>query len=295
MIRLSATNQSLEIDLAGAISTNQLDVVSSYSDATSSTYTGGTQTAQSNSTTAVTIVSAPAASTVRDIDYVNVQNADTASATVIIQINTGGTLRTLLRVTLLTGEQLVYTHGSGWCAMDASGNVKESMPGYLPLTGGTVSGATSFTSTIIPSQTNGIVGTTTNNSANAGSVGEYIASVATATNFPTSTQWGDLTSIALSVGDWDVSVLLDAAINGATMTGGVGAGLSTTSGNTTPSTLGSSYANTAPPTSTANTSVAIPGFRVSLAAPATYYLKYAATYSAGTPQATGRISARRVR
>lgn len=63
----------------------------------------------------------------------------------------------------------------------------------------------SASSTITPSQTNGIVGTTTNNSANAGSVGEYISSTVlqvgqvALSNGSAAT----VTTVALSGGDWD--------------------------------------------------------------------------------------------
>lgn len=61
--------------------------------------------------------------------------------------------------------------------------------------------------TITPSQTAGIVGTTTNNNANAGSVGEFISSTVLQgsavplTTFTTT----NVTSISLTAGDWDIS------------------------------------------------------------------------------------------
>ena len=61
-------------------------------------------------------------------------------------------------------------------------------------------------STITPSQTSGIVGTTTNNNANAGSVGEYVEStVASASKIAlTNITGANVTSISLTAGDWDV-------------------------------------------------------------------------------------------
>lgn len=58
---------------------------------------------------------------------------------------------------------------------------------------------------ITPSQTAGIVGTTTNNSADAGSVGEFITStVAPTTTGLTTGTAANVTSISLTAGDWDV-------------------------------------------------------------------------------------------
>lgn len=60
--------------------------------------------------------------------------------------------------------------------------------------------------TFTPNQTKGIVGTTTNNDAQAGSVGQLISSTivaASAVSLTTATP-ANLTSISLTAGDWDV-------------------------------------------------------------------------------------------
>lgn len=54
-----------------------------------------------------------------------------------------------------------------------------------------------------------VIGTTTNNNASAGSVGEYISSTVVAppaggTNLPNTT-YSNVTSVSLTAGDWDVS------------------------------------------------------------------------------------------
>ena len=65
----------------------------------------------------------------------------------------------------------------------------------------------SGTGTITPSQTGGIVGTTTNNAVQAGSVGEFVETVVTAGSPVTITISGvsqNLAVVALTAGDWDV-------------------------------------------------------------------------------------------
>jgi hypothetical protein len=114
MIRLSATTQSLQAILAGAITTSQLPVTVGYSDGTSAVYTGAAQLTLTNSAVAVTVCSAPAAGVVRDIDYIAVSNTDTAAATVTVRVNDNGTLYEQVKTTLQPGRQLVYTHASGW-------------------------------------------------------------------------------------------------------------------------------------------------------------------------------------
>ena len=124
MIRLDTTNRTLQLYLGGAHVTAPLQIVVSYSDQTSTTYLGGTQLTNSNGTTAVTICSAPSASTIRDIDMVSVLNTDTASQVVTIKLVDTSTDYLLSTVTLLVGEKLTYTHGSAWQVVDNTGSVK---------------------------------------------------------------------------------------------------------------------------------------------------------------------------
>jgi len=70
------------------------------------------------------------------------------------------------------------------------------------------SGNLSNIGSITPSQTAGIIGTTTNNNANAGSVGEYISSTVLTASAVTINYGGSgvpVTSISLTAGDWDVT------------------------------------------------------------------------------------------
>lgn len=143
-----------------------------------------------------------------------------------------------------------------------------------------------------------IHGTNTNDSATAGFVGEYIESVVSLTNFPTTTNYGDLTSISLTAGDWDVTGILFADRNGSTWQDAI-LGISITSGNSSTGLVNGSnkvvFAYTTAVATTSNFSLDIPNYRMSLSATTTIYLKYYSDYTVGTPQAAGRLSARRVR
>lgn len=153
---------------------------------------------------------------------------------------------------------------------------------------------------VIDMKTTGVavLGTTTNDSAAATFMGEYIEASGGASNAPATTQYGDLTSISLTAGDWDVEAGIYWDANGATWSGAAH-GISTTTGNSSAGlTLGSNlsfdlWANSA--TTPLNLGRTCGPHRMSLAATTTVYYKYRAVFSAGTPQATGRISARRVR
>jgi hypothetical protein len=139
----------------------------------------------------------------------------------------------------------------------------------------------------------GIVGVTDGSSATAGNVGEWISAAASAVNLPTSGNWGDATSIALTAGDWEVWLYANTGANGATVTDSR-IGLSTTSGNTAPSPFGDTQIQTSQPGAVFN-GVGSMNQRFSFSTPTTVYFKMEATYTAATPQIYGRITARRMR
>ncbi len=112
MIILDSTLKSLEIDLAGAITTNQLPYVLGYVDLLSSDQSisaVGSNDGTSNSTTAVSILAAPASGHTRQVKFLSVQNADTVAATLTLQYNDNGTVRTITKVTLDVGDNFIYT------------------------------------------------------------------------------------------------------------------------------------------------------------------------------------------
>lgn len=124
MLKLDQTTRKLQAVLSGAVTTNQLPCMVSYSDDNGTTYVGGTQLTNTNSTTAVDICAAPGASTVRDIDYLSIRNRDTAAATVTVMLDDNSTDYEIVKATLAVGDSLIYTHGDGWRTIDSSGNLK---------------------------------------------------------------------------------------------------------------------------------------------------------------------------
>jgi hypothetical protein len=178
-----------------------------------------------------------------------------------------------------------------------SDHVHASDTAKLSLTGGTLTGA------LTPSQTAGIVGTTTNNSAVAGAVGEVIsANVASASQITLSGTGvvTNIASISLTAGDWDVQgeVWIAVGTGGATA---VRAGLSTTSAtlpadssisqsawniNSNPTLLASSGSGYRAP---------LRPCRALLSATTPYYLVTSVDYPSGTITVFGSIWARRAR
>jgi hypothetical protein len=147
MIILDTTTRTVEVLLGGAVTTNQLPVVASYVDVTTTTYTPKSSNTATNNTTAVTAVAAPAASTERQVKLLTVYNADTVNATLTVRYNDNSTTRILTKTTLSVGDTLVYTDGEGFRVLDANGNIKQLAGTTSVAAGGT--GATSFTSNAI--------------------------------------------------------------------------------------------------------------------------------------------------
>lgn len=142
-----------------------------------------------------------------------------------------------------------------------------------------------------------IPGTATSDSAATGNVGQFTQSRTTAlTNAPAATgNFGNMNSISLEAGDWDVTGVADLSRNGATVTRSIGA-ISVNSGNTTTDhQAGDNQLDGTVPTAALDGVIAIPAYRVSLAATTTIYFKLYMDYSVATPQYRSRVSARRVR
>ena len=208
-----------------------------------------------------------------------------------LSIANGGTAVTSLSNIVGTANQVTVTNGT---ARVIGGNVTLSLPQDINTSSSPTFVGGTFTGTLDGQGQLKGKGTATNDSPSAGYIGEYIESnITTATNVPTSTQYGDLTSISLTAGDWDVSADIRFYLNGATCTE-VSGGIKTTSGNSAP--VEPAFGGSGPPpTSAYSSAIHVSSAQFLLASTTTIYLKYEATYPAGTPQARGIIRARRSR
>jgi hypothetical protein len=126
VITLSATNHSIDVTMT-AITTNSVEYTVAYVDVTTTTFAPAGATAALAGPGPTTLISAPAASTQRQVKYISIFNADTATNTQTIQFNVGGTRRTLFKVTLLTGEQALYINDVGWSVFSATGSRKVTL------------------------------------------------------------------------------------------------------------------------------------------------------------------------
>lgn len=124
MIILDATTKSLQVLLGVVVTTNELPIVAAFVDITPTTYGPGASDGQTNGTTAVAAVAAPAASTQRQLKFLTVFNADTVSATVTVRLNNNGTTRVLVAIALGVGSTLVYTDGEGFRVISNAGVIQ---------------------------------------------------------------------------------------------------------------------------------------------------------------------------
>lgn len=157
---------------------------------------GGTQFTAANTASAVNYLQASGGAT-GNAPILSVQGSDTnAGITYIAKGNAGHVFDTSGG----TPQFIVSDTPGATRYIMVTGSTSNPV---LSTNAGNIAMGTGF----VPSSTAGIVGTTTGNNANAGSVGEFISSqvlVGSAISLTTATP-ANVTSISLTAGDWDVS------------------------------------------------------------------------------------------
>ena len=199
----------------------------------------------------------------------------------------------------------------------AASNMGAALSGYLPLTGGTitgnlivngqifpnsatinsalnVSGVASLVGGITPSTTLGITGTTAGDNANAGSIGEVISSVPAGLSFPNASAQ-TVAGITLSPGDWDVQGEINFAATAATMTAVMGTISPVAASAPGAVAMNASGVIIQAPFTGLSQRIALAPCRASLSVSAPYYLSALVNFGSGTVTVTGKIWARRAR
>src|SRR3990167_2560014 len=127
MIIINTPNKSFEVVLAGAITTAQLAWIVHYEHISAENkQTLNSANGATNSTTAVTVLSAPQAGSRKSINSFSLYNSDSVTATATIRLNDNSTMRTIVKVALLTGDHLIYTSASGWYVLSSDGYIKST-------------------------------------------------------------------------------------------------------------------------------------------------------------------------
>jgi hypothetical protein len=121
MIILDTTTKTLEIGLAGSVTTTEPHVTVCYYDTISQTKTDfseprrATKLTKTSGVTPVTICDAPTIiGAARCIFYICIHNADNTSATITVRIDDGGTDYRQYSHAVPAGHSLIYDSGNGW-------------------------------------------------------------------------------------------------------------------------------------------------------------------------------------
>ena len=192
-----------------------------------------------------------------------------------------------------TGTGNIYTWPTGSGTVTLLGNTTTGSGSIVLATSPTLVtptlGAATATSLTFSPTTNGIVGTTTNDNASAGYVGEFKSSVIAAASSVTFTSGSitDLTHVSLTAGDWDVWGNLLAL--GTTITQFTG-WINSSSASPADNSLVSSFSLAV----STNAASPVPSQRISLSTTTNIYISGVMT-GTGTITVCGGIYARRVR
>ena len=153
---------------------------------------------------------------------------------------------------------------------------------YLPKTGGVVTGSSTFSG--------GLVGTTTNDNAAAGQIGEYLSNAGSVPLI--SNQNTSVTSLSLTAGDWDVwgTLQLTSSDGASVFNCWVNTSTATPTGVTGYTSIALSSG-----TLTSGTASPVNAQRFSVAVTTNVFLVSAATFLTGTCSVSGVIAARRMR
>jgi len=122
MLVLDATTKSITAQMSSAATTTNPSFVTAYSDDNGTTFVEGSSDGALNGSTQVTVVASPAASTRRLIKTIYIANIDTVANTLTITLNDNSTLRTIVKVTLNSGDTW-STDGT----TDTNGNLKTTV------------------------------------------------------------------------------------------------------------------------------------------------------------------------
>jgi hypothetical protein len=200
-----------------------------------------------------------------------------------------------------TANQLAYyaTTGTAVSGLTSANNgILVTSAGGVPSIGNTVGAGLTMPS-ITFNSTTGVVGTTTNDSAAAGSVGEYVTASATTVAISNNTST-NLTSISLTAGDWDVWGNLSFHSATTTVTNAINCWISSTSASLPANSItiarqdwGSTGISRAG--SGISAGCAIAPQRFSLSGTTTIYISGFTTFTTSTMTMDGFISARRRR
>ena len=132
-MKLTTTNDKIQIVLGGSVTTNQLQCLCTYKVYTTTTTTDGKVAVNTNNTTDVDLAGAPSSGETYDIQNINVYNDDTVAQTVTIKLDVSGTETILYKGVVGVGDVISWTAEGGW--KNTSNNITPLLNNKKVLTG----------------------------------------------------------------------------------------------------------------------------------------------------------------
>ena len=206
----------------------------------------------------------------------------------------GGSINTSGGGNITMGAGSLTTGAGNLTGPSTSGYILASVTGVSTLTGTPSSTTYARGDGTWSALSSPVTGTTTNNNAATGVIGEYQTStLATGSSISLTTATAaNVVSVSLTAGDWDVRGVVDYTLGTSTATTYMQQGISVTS-----ATLGSQDTYSSYPFAMlagADAALTTPTVRISLASTTTVYLVAKAAFTVSTLKAYGSIFARRV-
>lgn len=136
MITLKTTD-SIKVSLSATVAANQLACYAAFRDYDSvgNQFVDDNNATLTNNTTQVTLAAAPSSPYVRGVDFITIQNNDTANAVVTIVLTKSGTDYVLWKFTLVPGDTFNYNKRQGNFITDSNGSIKKTnVLGNSPVT-----------------------------------------------------------------------------------------------------------------------------------------------------------------
>lgn len=128
MILLTSTGDKVRLTTGQA---RNVDVHASWLDNLSGVVTPGRTNTPITTATTTDIVASPAASTQRNVKYINIRNRDASNTVDLTVIHTDGTnAMELFKVTLNAQEELTFVEGFGWGVYGSDGLIRPRLPGF---------------------------------------------------------------------------------------------------------------------------------------------------------------------
>lgn len=132
-MKLTTTNDKLQVVLGGAVTTNQLQCLTTYKVYTTTTTVDGKVAINTNNTTDVDLAGPPSSGETYDIQNINIYNKDTVAATVTVKLDVSATETILYKGVVGVSDVISWTSEGGW--KNTSNNVTPLLNNKMVLSG----------------------------------------------------------------------------------------------------------------------------------------------------------------